>query len=64
MGFDIIVYNDCVGYAMEYCQHDRYDFAFGSSEAGLKQKLLRMHSFQFMHLDIKDDNICYSKKKK
>lgn len=23
-----------------------------------------MHSFQFVHLDIKDDNICYSKKKK
>lgn len=64
MGFDLMIYNDCVAYAMEYCQNSNYVQPFALSRYQLQSKLLKMHAIKFIHMDIKEDNICFSNIKK
>lgn len=55
LGFDLLLYRDCVEFAMERCSEAR---------EGIKEDLNRAlrinHLFKLMHLDIKPDNIGYS----
>jgi hypothetical protein len=60
MGFDILVYKDCVLYPMEYCQNANYSQALSLSKNKLKEQLLKLHLIKFIHMDIKEDNICFS----
>jgi serine/threonine protein kinase len=58
-GFDILVYEDCIEYCMEYCQTNKV-FEQGKTDLDLKTALLTMHQINLVHLDIKPDNIAYS----
>jgi hypothetical protein len=61
MGFDLLFYSDCIAYPMEYCQNSNYDCSFAECAEGLRGKLQRLHAIRLLHLDIKDDNICFSR---
>lgn len=63
MGFEILIYKDCIAYPMECCQNRKYVRTIMSEGEKLKEKLLRMHEMRFIHMDIKDINICFSKLK-
>lgn len=59
-GFDIMVHEDCIEFAMEFCENKRA-YEPGVTDHDLKKALLTMHQISLVHLDIKPDNIAFSK---
>jgi tRNA A-37 threonylcarbamoyl transferase component Bud32 len=56
-GFDILVFKDCIEFAMEYCETT---VELGEKAArDLRRALLHNHLFQLIHFDIKLENVCY-----
>ena len=58
LGFDIIVFNNCVEFAMETCS-PICDFT-EKERSELLQNLIFLHHFKIFHLDINPSNIMYS----
>jgi serine/threonine protein kinase len=58
LGFDVVVYDDCLQYAMERGR----PFAEMTPElrAGLRQRLRLMHDFGIVHTDVKPENVVWS----
>ena len=58
LGFDVIVYTDCIQYAMEQGQPiERMKPQYANI---LKEKLRTMHQLNIIHCDIKPENIVMS----
>jgi serine/threonine protein kinase len=56
-GFDMLMFSECVEFAMEYCQ----PICFSNFKPEqLYEALAVMHRFQLIHNDIKPENIMYS----
>ena len=57
-GFDLIIFNDCIEFSMEKCQHIS---RFGEEDKkSLFEMLVKLHKYKIMHLDINPFNIMYS----
>lgn len=59
-GYDIIITEGCVMFAMEKCEPIKPN-SVGSFKREMEESLQKMHSHKFVHLDIKKQNICFSK---
>ncbi len=57
-GFDLVIYDNCIEFAMEYCDHT-LNLQRGL-EKDLQGALIRIHALKLIHFDIKPQNICYS----
>lgn len=67
MGFDLILFDDCIEFYMEKCS--KYDYrpnehSFDQIKLSLKKRVRAMHMICFTHKDIKPENILYSPTKK
>jgi hypothetical protein len=61
MGYEVVVYRDCIEFAMEYCEEISFHYQPKEEELHqLKASLLQMHQARLVHLDIKHENLCYS----
>jgi serine/threonine protein kinase len=55
-GFDLLMFSDCVEFAMETCDHVRSTL----NSNLLRKNLAVLHSFRIAHRDIKPENIMLS----
>lgn len=58
-GFDFIIFQNCLEFEMEKCDSLRNEH-YDQMKKDLKENLLKMHSLQFVHCDIKPANIMMS----
>jgi tRNA A-37 threonylcarbamoyl transferase component Bud32 len=61
LGCEILEYEDCLEVQMELCvQAKPGSFHLPELRRDLRENLLRLHSLQIIHYDIKFENACYS----
>lgn len=60
IGADVVVYENCVEFAMEMGEGLRGREQLDGLREDLLAGLLQMHRVKMLHLDIKPDNVCFS----
>ena len=59
LGFDLIIYEDCIQFAME--KGEPVNDIEETQGKLLKEQLRIMHEFKIIHFDIKPENIVFSR---
>ena len=60
LGFDLIVFNNRIEFAMEQCL-PLYEISDWKSDV-LLEEMMTLHSYKIVHLDINPTNVMYSRK--